>query len=1286
MVGFAELHCHTDRGSNCRMLDSTVRYNTLIDKAIEYNLNGVAITDHESLSSHIKAIKYMKSIREHNPNFKLILGNEIYLINETDYQNTNSFFHFILLAKDEIGHFQLRELSTRAWKRSYTYKNMVRTPTFYFDLEEVVSHDKGHLVAMTACLGGLFPQHLLRGNIQQALNFANWCKELFGEDNFYIELQAGLSDEQINFNTLAVHFAEQYNFNLTITNDVHYLTKDKRILHEAFLRSKDAERETGEFYENTYLKTPNEMLGRLKYLDTEIVYKAFDNTVKISEMVENYDLHQDVKIPERPLPNFKIQHLFSDYYNKYEYINKFAHSEYSQDLFLLYLIEQGFVDRQQSINEVNLARIDIELKQLWGISERLNQRMSSYYSLVQLIIEIMWNDDKGNSLVGVARGSVTGYYICYLIGITQVNPIIWNLPYWRHLVAERPELPDVDIDSQSSQRPIIFQCMKDVFGVSHSLNIITFKTEASKSVVLTACRGLGIDVDIAREIASTIPSQRGKTWSIKECLNGTEDGQPPAKEFINLVNRFDMLLDTILEIEGLVSGISSHASGFYLFNDDYLLQNSMMKTAKGIEVTCWDMEDSDYCGALKVDFLTVEALDKIRKTLDLLVKYNKIEWQGSLKETYLKYLSPDVIDYSSDKMWQMVGEGKITDLFQFDTLVGSQAIKKIKPTELKQLSLASSVMRLMGDGTSTPIDRFVDFKNNINLWYQEMYDNNLTDEDIHLLEKYLLRNFGCSIEQEDVMELSMDKHIADFDIIEANKLRKGIAKKKKDIIENTRQLFFDKGHQNHTKQEMLDYVWSYCIKPQLGYSFSRNHTLPYSLIGLQEVNLAYHYNILFWNCACLTVNASADTNSTSNKSTDYDKIAAAIGDMQSQGVKIGLPDINKAEFEFSPDEKENQIIFGLKGINKIGDDVVHQIIHNRPYNDLMDFCKKNNNFTTQSMINLIKSGAFDTIESDRQQCMKNYIIYLTKQKVSPKTKLTMQNLKSVFKYNTLPVYFNNLKRLYYFKSYIFDKSFKLENDFYCLDNEAKIYFDDECISHLKENKEYAFINGVCCVNKKEFTKWYNIQMQPIKEWLSLDSSLKKFNDAQYNNFAFDVWGKYCEGNISKWEMDSLSFYYHKHELADINRIKYNISNFANIPENPIVISTEIKKKNDREYEFEKYQLFTIVGTVLNKNKDKHYISLLTPNDGVIKVKFYSGAFTHYDKQLSTIFAGETKKTVVEKSWFTRGNKLMITGIRRGDMFYPKRYFDSIVQHTTILITDVINDGKDMQLKVERERV
>ena len=845
---FAELHTHTDIGSNVRLIDSTCKTEAIIDKAIELGFAGVAITDHESLSAHIKAIQKWKKIKEKYLEFKLILGNEIYLIDESDYKNTDNFYHFILLAKDPVGHRQLRELSSRAWSRVYTHKRVERVPTFYSDLEEIVGENPGHLIGGSACIGGQFPRLMLSGETNAAHAFADWCRDLFGKDNFFIELQPGVSEEQVTYNKLAKSFCEENGYNWTVTNDVHYLTKDKRELHAAFLSSKDEERETSDFYESTYFKTEQEMLERMSYLGEEFVLKGFENTVKITQMIESYDLQQDVKVPQRPLPEFKIRGVFADWYDKYEYINKFAHSEYDQDRYMLSEIEKGFLTKPRKFlkviddsgdsclipfgtyvdegckaevfqfsDEEVLSRINIELEQLWKISNKLNQRLSSYFNLTQSLVELMWDDEKGNSLVGPSRGSVGGFYCAYLMSIIQVDAMQWNLPWFRFIEKNRPELPDIDLDSQSSQRPLIFQKIREWWGEDRTLNIITFKKETAKAAMQTACRGLGIDVDIAKELSSLIPITRGKVWSIKECLYGNpEEDKQPVKELIEKMKQFPMLLETVEEIENLVSGRSSHASGLYLFNGSYLEQNSMMKTPKGTCVTCWEQYDSDYTGALKCDLLTVEALDKIRKCMDFLVEDNLIQWQGNLKATYDKYFNPLVLDYTSNKMWEMADKGEIISLFQFDTLVGSQSIAKIRPRNLSQLALSSSVMRLMDTGEFNPIDRYVEFKNNPSLWYKEIKEYGLNQEEIKVLEKQLKASAFCAIEQEHIMLLSMDEKIAGFDVPLANKLRKGVAKKKPELIEEIKTKFYAMGKERGTREVMLNYVWDKCIVPQLG--------------------------------------------------------------------------------------------------------------------------------------------------------------------------------------------------------------------------------------------------------------------------------------------------------------------------------------------------------------------------------------------------------------------------------------------------------------------------------------
>lgn len=1286
---FVELHAHSDKGSNTRLIDSTAKVGAMISHANSLGLNGIAITDHESLSAHMEAIECYEDQIENKKDFKLILGNEIYLVNGGEHykETITDFYHFVLLAKDRTGYQQLMELSDRAWGRMYTYKGVERVPTFIEDIVEIVSKNAGHVVAMTACLGGYVPKSILSGKPEKAISFMQWCESVFGAENFFVELQPGITYEQIEVNKELVRLCKEHGHNWIITNDVHYLTKEKRELHAAFLNSKQEDRETEDFYENTYFKSEDEMLERmLPYLSEKDIRSGFENTVLVANQVESYSLKQPVHIPQRVLYPFDFLGKLKEknVLERYQYIKLFYESEYDQDRFLLYLVEKGMIEKQQNWNDENLSRIDVELKQLWEISLKLKQRMSSYYNLVQYVIEIMWDDEKGNSLVGIARGSGTGFYLCYLIDITQINPIEWDLPYWRHLSSQRPELPDLDIDSQASQRPKIFQALREEFGYNKTLNIITFRKETSKAAILTACRGLGIDTDIARELSSMVPISRGRVWGINECLKGNEEnGFSPLKEFIRKISEHELLLETVLEIEGLVSGRSSHASGFYIFSNPYIEQVGRMKTPTGLDVTCWDMDDADKAGCLKIDVLTILALDKERKAMSLMLDSGRMQWQGSLKNTYKKYLHPDSLDYTSPKMWDMVCNGQIYDLFQFDTMVGKQAVQKIQPRSLKQLSLGNSAMRLMSDGEESPIERYVRFSKDISQWYQEMQESNLNKEEILILEKHLLRNNGCSLEQEDIMELSMDTNIAGFDVVLANKLRKAIAKKKEALIKESCDQFYKCGKTQDTRKEMLDYVWNYCVKPQIGYAFSRNHTMPYSAIALQEMNLAYHYPILYWNTACLTINSSSDDEVEDNKSTNYGKIAKAIGDMQSQRIKIALPDINTANFGFYPDEEQDQIVFGLKGINGIGDDVASEIISNRPYESVNDFLGKVKTTFIQTT-NLVKAGCFDRLRVDRMETMKEFVVWFTKQNVEPKTTLNMQNFKSILSLDILPKEFDSQKRLYNFKTYVLSKEFMYEKDWYWLDQAARSYFELNVISHMKENTEYKITQDGIVINKKQLEKFYQKQVAPIKQWLSKKETVEFYNRAQNNSYANEKWSKYCIGTIPKWEMDSLSFYYTDHELSGVNVDYYEISDYFEIPNEPIIDEIVTRKtKQGKEVEYPKYKLNKIIGTVLDKDTTRHTVTLLTTT-GVVVVKFYDGAFVAYNKQISAKDSQTGKKKVIEKPWFTRGNKLLITGIKKNDMFYPKRYRDSIYQHTVCLIESIAADGR-MEMKYERER-
>lgn len=1341
-LDFYEHHCHTEY-SNLRLTDSLNGLINTIDYAREIGLKGITISDHDCLSGHIKAIQYRKKIRAQGSDFKISLGNEIYLIDEKDYQNTDKFFHFLLIAKDKKGYDQLRKLSTMAWSRSHMHKGMLRVPTFYEDLEEVIGENRGHLIASTACLGSEFAalvselvaleadnkQEQARSKRREIAELLRRLVSIFGADNFYIEIQGSLSEEQIAYNKRALEIAKHFNIKWLITNDVHFQSKEDFDIHTSFLRSKDGERETESFYSYTYFKTSQELLRLLKtHLSKEDIEAGINNSVLIGEQIEEFDLKADIEIPEIELPDFEVRHHFKEHYDNYEFIKYYAYSPFPQDRYFFYQIEKGFVEKDKPINEETLSRINTELDVVKTISDTLGQRLSAYFNLIKDIIEIAWDEYFGDSLVGISRGSVTGFYTCYLMDIHQLDPIAWDLPYWRFLNKSRTdELPDIDLDFQPSRRPIIFEALKNKYGYENGLNIITFKTESLKSAILTACRGLGIDNAIASDIAASVPVIRGKVLTLDQLLNGDEELElVPNAHFINQVKEHKGLLETISKIEGLVNGFGVHAAGFFIFKDGFLKQNSLMKSPGGQFITCWDLHDSEYTGCLKFDALATDAQDKLRKALDLLVRDGYMEWQGNLWNTYFKYLHPINLDYDNSEMWDKVGRGEIPSLFQFDTAVGGEAIRKVQPRNLKELATSNSLCRITTKDELQPMDKFVLFKNDINLWYQEMKDNGLTEEEQGILKKHLLVSYGICAEQEPTMQLVMDKKITNFTLGEANGIRRAIARISREAMREAKGLFYAKGKQVGTRKEFLDYVWNYCIEPQSGYSFSANHSTPYSAIALQEANLYHFYPSVYWSCAVLTVDASAldedeeesfldvdleeivSDEETSElvknlaekpkgrtSLTNYGKIAKAIGNLLSAGVSMELPDINRADLEFRPEPKNNAIIFGLRGISGINSEVVDKIISEREkqlFKSIADFYERIKPTNTQ-MYSLIKAGCFDSLARlSRVNTMRHFLNLLAEERFELKDKLTMSNFNKMALANKIPNEHIRAKQMFFFREWT-----KLQPDGTSKDNfmilhtdeRATRFYENRCISEYNPNARttpYLELEEGYLVYKKPFNSMYNAYMKrEVREWLDLEETKEYFYNFEKQEFIDGLWEKYCQGTISAWEMESLNYYYHEHELAKVDREEYKIDNFFALPKEPVILGYTTAR-NGREYP--DYQQQRIMGTVLDRNRVTNHLDLLTP-EGVVTVKFYDNVFNFYNRVLRRPENrnGKIVNTTIERSWLTRGNKLVINGIRRGEYFFPRRYFntDFLGKHTVSLIEEVKDNGR-LELKLEREKV
>lgn len=1347
---FMSNHNHSE-DSNFRLTDCIIRAEDIVNRAIELGYKGVSITEHETVSSHIRILqryieikkvqeRYIKYINDSNnegiqkdkeiqkelhllknmsSDFKLGLGNEIYLINDIEDVKTNyesgitKFWHFILIAKNKKGYEQIKRISSEsAWKNWYRQGKMERVPTVKQELEEIIGDEKGNIIATSSCLGGELPNHTLsyfRDGVPEAKrkihDFITWGIDVFGKDNFFIEIQPtteipqdNLEDThpQIIFNQNAVKLAKAYGLSYTVATDSHYLKKEHRMVHEAYLKADEdnnSNRELGDFYATTYMMEINELHDLLiSHLSENEIEAAFNGTMKIHNMIDFYDLSQSVIVPkDKNIPEFKVGHIFHMWYNKCPYIEKFAVSEDEQERYYLYLCEQGFISKNQEFSETNVLRINKEMEEIWEISENLKQRLASYYVLVQgLINNIMWKI----SYVGIARGSITGFYTAYLMDIIQMNPLKYNLPHWRHLEKSRPELPDIDTDTEASKRPLIFANMKEYYGVDNVLNTLTFKTEGSKSTVQTACKGWGIDNDTAQAMSDMIPFERGANWTLSECFNGNEEkNRNPLTEFINEVAKYEGLKEIMLMIEGLVCGRSIHASSVYVFENGYLPQNSRMRAPNGTYITAYNMHDSDTCGGLKIDVLTIKALDKIHTAVDLLSKYGYIEDQGTIKATYNKYIHPDVLEYKNSKMWQMIADNNLIDAFQFDTAVGATAAKKVKPSSLPELAVANSLMRLMGEyGCEQPIDTYIRFKEDITLWYKEMREWGLTEEEIAVLEVYLLPVCGVADTQEVVMNLTMDEKISNFTIPEANKMRKAIAKKSVDVLESVQKLFYSKAKENGTSEKMVSYVWNVQIKRQLGYSFSMNHTFPYSGICVQEMNIAHKFDKIFWNTACLTINAGAEEDNENNKTTQYGKIAKAISEIQSKGQSIALPNINKAKFGFTPDINNQKIVFGLKGICGIGDDIAEAIINNQPYDSLNDFLIKmekykqaetENKFGDSAIITLIKAGCFDELTGmNREEIMKLYIRKISQ----PLSSLSIRDIDTIHSAGLLTDIQKAFEyRLYRFKKYVCDKKFFVKQTgkspntaYYRLEQQfAEPYFFENFETNMIENKDYEYDeDGFIIIKKGSIDREFDKLMSNFKkEVLENQDILNAVNKVRFEN----LWSDKVEGTISKWEMDSLSFYYHDHELAHVIKDDYMITDFGELPQVPEISEHYMYRGKEKP----RFKLSRICGTVLDKDKNKHSITLLTTS-GVVTVKFYKGQFGFYDKQISVPDeTGKKSKIVLEKSWFTRGNKLLVTGYRREDQFVPKKYVDSAYRHTLQFIKEIDTDGN---LVLQSERV
>ena len=1189
-----------------------------------------------------------------------------------------------------------------------------RRPTYYQDLKDIVKPNQGHLIASSACLGSQLDKFLLRYMDTDDMEYYNtalrWCvyiEDIFGKGNFYLELQPSNNKEQIFVNKCLINIAHELNLPYIITTDSHYGRPEDAPIHEAFLNSQDGDREVKSFYATTYMMTDEEIRSFFPYLTDEDIEMAYHFIREIKDKCEDFSILKPLKIPSLPWRDFS--HIGSTeiagWDKKIPAIQNFYCSPYKADNILVSALIDGIHRHPDLQNEVAYKALNECLEMTWESSQVNKAQWSAYFLNLQKIIDECWN---AGTLVMCARGSGCGFVLLYALDIIQINCLREKTPMypWRFLNPARVSVLDIDVDIEGVRRAQTLEHLRKVYGENRVSNVATFKTEKSKSAILTAARGLGIDNDEASYISGLIPSERGATYTLKQTYFGDEEnGIAPTQAFINEIEKYPKLWEVAQKIEGLICGQGIHAGGVVFTDEDFTESSALMRAPDGTIITQFELHDLEDVSMIKMDLLSVEAADKIHTCLDLLAAEGYIKEGKTLRETYEEALGIYKINRDDKEMWDMVQEHKIVSLFQMEQQSGVRGIALTHPRSVDELAVLNSVIRLMATekGAESPLDKYARFRERPKDWDKEMIQMGLTDDERAIMHRELDISDGMSITQEQFMQLVQLPECGGWDLQFADKLRKSIAKKNPKEYDALTRQFFNNVKEKGLSEKFCNYVWNIEIALSRGYGFNAAHTYSYSMIALQEMNLARFFPIIFWNTANLIVDSGGiqveevededegwdvepepdadadeeddedeeeweeeneisdgekeDKKKEKKKSVDYGKVATAIGKFSEYGIKVSPPNINDSSYTFTPIVKSNEILYGLRGITRLSTSIIKNIIEQRPFSSMEDFLERVKINKVQ-MSNLIKCGAFDKlIGLPREEIMAKYIDMIA----DKKQRVTLQNMQMLINYNLIPEELIMCKKVF-----LFNKFLKRQKnvEYYELNNAA--------IDFIANNFTANVLTNGIMISAAKWELLYQKAMDPMRLYLKQhkDEVLEKLNQALYQ----EMFDKYAAGSISHWEMESVSFYSHPHELAGS---QYLYDDFFNLPEEPEIDYTFQGKDGN---EVRVYRLRKIIGTVIDKNKMKNTVTLLTPT-GVVNVKVYKSQYAGFDKQLSKRGA-DGRKHVVERSWFARGSLLMVQGIRRGNDFIPKKRKDSFYP----VISKIVGIHDDGTLEFQTERV
>lgn len=1298
---YTSLHNHSEYSSAVlKFPDAIGSVKNSLNWCYENGLRGYAITDHQSVSGYVDLEQSFNELNIESP-FQHIFGNEFYLLsqeeNELRYSQDKRpyFWHYLVNVLDEEGLHQMYELSSRAWLRSYTYKGLLRRPSFYEDFEEVVGKNPGHLIASSACLGGYLPHCILNNNEKEAKEFIEWNQQVFGKENFFLECQPCFreNEEQVKVNKILWKIHDKLNIPIIVTTDSHYSRPEQQYIHTAFLKSKDGgdSREPERFYQTTYLFKPLELRERLydSGFGDEQIDIMFATTNNIADRVQPITIKKKTRVPALPtLPNYEIKNYYKDKYDRFPYVKYYAESQKLNEQYYFAQVEKGLKEYEET-HDINvdeyLSQINTEMEQVKGLGDVFDgECMADYFTVVQKVVDLIWSE--GDSLVGIGRGSAGCYLTNKLLGITGIDPMLPETkefyPWWRFCsIARSDSIFDIDIDIQSFKKERVIQTLKDYFGWRRVCQVVTWGRLTSRTSLERAGKGLGISDDAIGYIKSLIPVKRGSIYSLKDCIEGNlKKDREKVPEFISEVKKYPGLLETALAFEGMIVSSGVHAAALNILKSDFTETGSLMVSSNGAVISQFDLHQAEYAGDLKMDLLSIDALECIRSCLELLINKGRIEWKGNLRNTYNYYLRYDVLEKENLDMWKQLPT--MVNAFQYDSRAGQEALLKIGATNLVELTLANGLMRLAVPGGEQPMDRYVRYRNDINEWYKDMTDYGIPNNEQDILKDLLKSYSGLMIAQATMMAVLMDERVCGFTLKEADKARKAVSKKNAEALAETEKRLYEKGAQRGRTKQFLDYLWNVQIEMSKSYAFDFSHSHEYSTECLQELNLYYFYPKVYWNTAVVITQAqTGDERENSATAINYGKIAQSIYKARKNGIIVNSPSINESDLSFSIDEKEESILYGLGAISGINNDIAEQIIKNRPYSSFEDFYKKNNYqnslVTNSKFITLVKAGCFDEFNPDRTKVMKQFIYLSTPKKLS----LTTANLPEAIRIGARPP--KNLLAPYNFRRYVCNKQFLYgahpnfkSKKLYWLDQKALKYFNANCIGQLQEEVDW-WVNdeGQTIVVDKALDKLFFPTMQELKDYINSKEFIIKYNKSMLKSRFEEL---LPNSDPNHWSFEATSFYSQEHELANVDNERYNITPFDQLPEEPVFTTKSWGKR-----EWRQYGLSRIAGVVIARNDNNHLLIILDMNNNVVQCKFDAFHYAKYKQQIS-IPDNKGGKTVADPSWFKRGQALILTGYRNGENdFRIKTYKNSIFDTRVVKISEVNNETGELELQYER---